>query len=145
MGVDADVFYDSERIAIIPMGFCFPGYDAKGGDLPPRPECRQKWHDQLFRLMPQIRLVLAIGQYAQSYHMAARPKRNEVTGKPFTLTETVKHWRQFSAPSSQAPCPEARVFAMPHPSWRNNAWLKRNSWFAEETLPEVRRLVKEFV
>ena len=87
MGIGEDIFYNPDQLAIVPMGFCFPGLDAKGGDLPPRRECVAKWHDQIFALMPQIELVLVIGQYAQAYHLGkARDK---------TLTATVQNWRQY--------------------------------------------------
>ncbi|MEO0498873.1 MAG: uracil-DNA glycosylase family protein, partial [Pseudomonadota bacterium] len=117
-------FYDASKVAIVPMGFCFPGYDKKGSDLPPRRECRAAWHDEVFQAMPQLRLVLAIGGYAQAYHLP--PRRNK-DGKPRSLTETVEAWREHLAPRNDGPCPGAAVIAMPHPSWRNNAWLKRNS------------------
>jgi uracil-DNA glycosylase len=134
MGVSDEVFYDDTRIAIVPMGFCFPGYDGKGGDLPPRRECRQVWHDDVFANMPQLELVLAVGRYAQAYHMAAEARP--------TLTETVRNWRAvFETPASGKP----RILPLPHPSWRNNAWLKKNSWFGDELLPvlraEIRRLI----
>ncbi|MCV6574600.1 MAG: uracil-DNA glycosylase family protein [Cohaesibacter sp.] len=130
MGIDRDIFYDEGKIAIVPMGFCFPGWDAKGGDLPPRKECKTQWHDQLFTLMPQIELLLVIGQYAQNYHMKAQKKKN--------LTETVRHavdiWHKSQKP---------RLLALPHPSWRNSGWLKRNPWFEEQVLPLLRREVKQ--
>jgi uracil-DNA glycosylase len=124
MGVTPEEFYDVSRIAIVPMGFCFPGLDAKGGDLPPRRECAPLWRGPLFEMMPQIELVLAIGQYAQAWHLGpARKKR---------LTETVTAWREYYP----------RCLPLPHPSWRNNAWLKRNPWFEEELLPVLRRDVR---
>jgi uracil-DNA glycosylase len=132
MGVDEATFYDDRRIAIVPMGFCFPGNDAKGGDLPPRPECSRAWHARLFPLMPQVELVLAIGQYAQGWHLGASRKAS--------LTETVAAFRGIL---DRAATP--RVLAMPHPSWRNGGWLKRNPWFEADLLPvlraEIRRLV----
>lgn len=136
MGVDRETFYDDSRIAIAPMGFCFPGNDAAGGDLPPRPECRTLWHDQLFEALPQIETVLAIGRYAQAYHFArlgcALPRNASVS-------EIVARWRAFQNA-------RPRVFPLPHPSWRNTGWLKRNPWFEAEVLPalraEVARLVK---
>lgn len=131
MGIDRDLFYDENRIAIVPMGFCFPGWDKKGGDLPPRKECRELWHDQLFELMPQIELVLVIGQYAQRYHMKELRKK--------TLTETVRNAVEIFE-NSQKP----QLLPLPHPSWRNSGWLKRNPWFEDQVLPllkqEVRRL-----
>jgi uracil-DNA glycosylase len=131
MGIDRELFYDERQIAIVPMGFCFPGWDAKGGDLPPRKECKEQWHDQLFALMPQIELVLVIGQYAQRYHM------NELRKK--TLTEPVRNAVEIFQ-NSQKP----QLLPLPHPSWRNSGWLKRNPWFEEQVLPllknEVTRL-----
>jgi uracil-DNA glycosylase len=130
MGVTRDEFYDETRVAIIPMGFCFPGYDAKGGDLPPRRECAPTWRASLFERLPQIDLILCIGRYAQAYHLAA-PRRA-------SLTEIVKNWRDtlsMSATRSMLP--------LPHPSWHNSIWLKRNPWFETELVPvlqeEVRR------
>jgi uracil-DNA glycosylase len=124
MGVDEATFYDAARIAIIPMGFCFPGYDANGGDLPPRRECRAHWHDRLFEALPQLDLILSIGKYSQDYHLPA-PRGS--------LTETVRDWRAILSRTSNRP-----VLAMPHPSWRNNAWLRRNPWFEAELLPALR-------
>ncbi|MEO1701374.1 MAG: uracil-DNA glycosylase family protein [Pseudomonadota bacterium] len=126
MGVDESVFYDSSRIAIVPMGFCFPGLDDKGGDLPPRRECAAFWHDRLFARMPQIDLVLAIGQYAQGYHLGSRRSK--------TLTETVANWRALM----KNPTNGKMVIPLPHPSWRNNAWIKKNPWFEADLLPLLR-------
>jgi uracil-DNA glycosylase len=122
LSVTRDEFYDPERFAIAPMGFCFPGQDANGGDLPPRRECAPQWRASLLALMPQIDLVLTIGLYAQAWHIG--PARSP------SLTETVKNWRQVYAATSTP-----KVIALPHPSWRNTAWLKRNPWFEMELLP----------
>ena len=124
------VFYDPARVAIVPMGFCFPGLDARGGDIPPRRECAPAWRPDLFSALPQIELVLAVGQYAQAWHLAGR--------RGGTLTETVRNWRAYS----QAGAPAPHVIPLPHPSWRNNAWLKRHPWFEVELLPELRRRVR---
>ena len=134
MGVDRQTFYDTSRIAVVPMGFCFPGHDARKGDLPPRRECRAHWHDDLFALMPAVETVLAIGAYAQDYHFARLGVRRAGAA---SLTDVVRDWRTlFEA----AP----RVIPLPHPSWRNSGWLKRNPWFETDLLPvlraEVRRL-----
>lgn len=129
MGVSPEEFYDVARVAIVPMGFCFPGQDAKGGDLPPRSECAALWHRRLFATMPQIELVLAVGSYAQAFHLG------EARGK--TLQETMLHWREHLT-SRRRP----RVLPLPHPSWRNNAWLTRNPWFEAELLPVLRREVR---
>lgn len=131
LGVSEAEFYDAERIAIVPMGFCFPGHDAKGGDLPPRPECRIAWHDRLMAAMPAVDLVLAIGATAQTYHLRRLGLGAHM--RP-TLGETVLDWRTiFDA--SAAP----RVLVLPHPSWRNSGWLNRNPWFAADLLPVLRQ------
>ncbi|MEC9472291.1 MULTISPECIES: uracil-DNA glycosylase family protein [Stappiaceae] len=127
MGIDEDIFYDAGKLAIVPMGFCFPGLDAKGGDLPPRTECRKAWHDRLFAAMPQIELVLVIGQYAQAYHLGSNRQKS--------LTETVSNWRQHFARQMDG---KPAVLPLPHPSWRNNAWLRKNPWFETELLPVLR-------
>ena len=127
MGVTPEEFYDVSRIAIVPMGFCFPGLDAKGGDLPPRRECAPRWRKPLFEMMPQIELVLAIGQYAQAWHLGAARRKS--------LTDTVAAWREY----------HPGCFPLPHPSWRNNAWLKRNLWFEEELLPVLKRDIRRLI
>jgi len=129
MGIGPEVFYDPARVAIVPMGLCFPGQDARGADLPPRRECAPAWRRAIMEAMPQLELVLAIGQYAQRWHLGRRMKRN--------LTETVRNWREYHEGSVP------RVIPLPHPSWRNNAWLKRNPWFEDEILPVLRREVAE--
>lgn len=129
MDVSRDTFYDRRKIAIVPMGFCFPGLDAKGGDLPPRRECREQWHHSVMETLQDVRLMLVIGQYAHAYHLGALRRR--------TLTETVADWRRIRAQN------EGRsVYALPHPSWRNNAWLKRNPWFEQDLLPELRSAIR---
>ncbi len=132
MGIGPEVFYDPDKVAIVPMGLCFPGLDHKGGDLPPRPECRAKWHDRIFAAMPQIELVLVIGQYAQAYHLGGDRKR--------TLTETVKEWQTY-LDAKRTPM----VLPMPHPSWRNNAWIRKNPWFEAELLPVLRNKIARLV
>lgn len=122
LGVTSEAFYDPANFAIVPMGFCFPGQDTKGGDLPPRRECALAWRARLMAAMPQIELVLAIGIYAQGWHMGA--------DKSASLTETVGDWRAAWMRGSTP-----RVLPLPHPSWRNTAWLKRNPWFEMELLP----------
>lgn len=135
MGVDRDTFYDAGRVAIAPMGFCFPGHDAQGGDLPPRRECRTLWHDRLFRLLPEVETVLVVGGHAHAYHFAR-------LGRPFPrgakVDETVRRWR-----ASDGGRP--RLFPLPHPSWRNSAWLKSNPWFEAELLPDLRAEVARLV
>ena len=129
LGVDRETFYDPDKFAIVPMGFCFPGYDAHGSDLPPRRECRETWHDRVFRSMPQIELVLTIGQYAQAYHLAS--------GRRASVTETVLNWRDYFEPASGP-----SILPLPHPSWRNSSWLKKNPWFAQDVLPLLREKVR---
>ena len=129
MGVTAQEFYDDARIAIVPMGFCFPGQNAGGGDLPPRRECARLWHGKLFTALPQLELVLAVGSYAQEWHLG------DAAGK--TLQETMLGWRKHLK-RKQRP----RVLPLPHPSWRNNAWLRDNLWFERELLPVLRREVR---
>lgn len=125
MGVTEDEFYDETRMAILPMGFCFPGYDAKGGDRPPMKICAPTWREALLARLPKLSLTLAIGSYAQAWHLGTARKR--------TMTETVKDWRSHI---------ERGVLPMPHPSWRNNGWLKRNPWFETELLPVLRQRVR---
>jgi uracil-DNA glycosylase len=117
LGLDEAAFYDKARVAIVPMAFCFPGYDEKGADLPPPTICRQTWHERVMQSLPNIQLTLLVGGYAQKFHLGVK------TG----VTQTVRAWREH-APD---------VFALPHPSWRNTAWLKKNPWFEAEVLPEL--------
>jgi uracil-DNA glycosylase len=123
LGIGRDMFYDESRVAIVPMGFCFPGYDEAGADLPPRPECVRTWHDRLFAAAPKFKLTLVIGTYAQRYHLRGRTKK--------TVTETVRAWQEYGP----------LAIPLPHPSWRNNAWLKKNQWFENELLPYLRAAV----
>ena len=129
MGVTPQHFYDEARLAIVPMGFCFPGQDAKGGDLPPRRECAARWHRALFAALPQLELVLAVGAYAQEWHLGPAAGNS--------LQETMLAWRQHLK-RKQRP----RVLPLPHPSWRNNKWLTDNPWFERELLPVLRREVR---
>lgn len=132
LGLDETRFYDASKVAIVPMGHCFPGLDAKGGDLPPRAECAPRWRAPVFAALPAVELVLAIGQYAQAWHLRAE--------RGPTVSETVANWRAIlDRPVSP------RVIPLPHPSWRNNGWLRKHPWFEAELLPvlcrEVARLV----
>ena len=120
MGVEAEVFYDEERIAIIPMGFCYPGR-GRSGDLPPRSECAEHFLERLLACLPELRLILPIGQYAQAYHLGPLRRGN--------LTETVHNFRDFGG----------GLLPLPHPSPRNNLRLRRNPWFEREVIPELRR------
>jgi len=129
LGVSSEEFYDPGNFAILPMGFCFPGQDARGADLPPRRECAPAWRSALVAAMPQIELVLAIGLYAQAWHLG--------TARTVSLTETVRDWRAiFSADAVP------RVLPLPHPSWRNTAWLKQNPWFEMELLPFLKAEIR---
>ena len=123
----ADVFYDESRVAIVPMGFCYPGRDAKGGDRPPRPECAPAWHPKLLGQLPNLQLTLLVGGYAQKYYLGPRAKGS--------LTETVRAWRDYLP----------GYLPTPHPSWRTTGWLKRNPWFEAELVPELRRRVHALV
>ena len=119
MGVDADAFYDRDRVAIVPMAFCFPGYDARGADLPPPPICAATWRDAVMaQLRP--RLTLLVGGHAIRWHLGAR-----------NVTEAVRSWRDH-APG---------IVPLPHPSWRNTGWLKANPWFERDLLPDLRAAV----
>jgi len=126
LGVGEEVFYDPERVAIVPMGFCFPGHDANGGDLPPRRECAELWRERLFALLPALELILLVGQYAQKQHLGAGTVAK-------SSSETISRWRNVYRASDRP-----RLIPLPHPSWHNNAWLKRNPWFETELLPVLR-------
>ena len=123
LGIDSDVFYDREKVAIVPMAFCFPGYDAAGSDLPPPKLCAQTWHDQVMQALGDVPLTVLVGGHAQRWHMGTRT----------SVTETVQGWRDHAP----------RVFPLPHPSWRNTGWLKKNPWFAADLLPALRARVKD--
>jgi uracil-DNA glycosylase len=120
--MDRDDFYDATRIAILPVGLCYPGRQANGGDAPPRPECAPLWHARLLALMPAIRLTLLVGSYAQAF----------VLGRG-VMTQRVQGYRAFLP----------RYFALPHPSWRTTAWERRNPWFGAEVLPALRHALRE--
>ena len=124
MSLDRNDFYDEQRVALIPTGFCYPGSAPKGGDLPPRPECAPTWHPRLLAALPARRLTLLAGGYAQAFHLGARRK--------VTMTETVRSFRDY--------LPD--ILPLPHPSWRTTHWETQNPWFAEELLPELRRRVR---
>lgn len=129
LGVTSHEFYDTEKFAIVPMGFCFPGQDAKGADLPPRKECAPAWRAPLMASMPQIELVLTIGIYAQSWHMGGVRRAS--------LTETVRDWRAIWDAAVHP-----KVLPLPHPSWRNTGWLKKNPWFEMELLPFLKSEIR---
>jgi uracil-DNA glycosylase len=126
LGVDKIQFYDSTIFGIMPMGFCYPG-TGKSGDLPPRPECAPLWHDKILTQLSSVRLTVLIGQYAQNYYLEKRVHD--------TLTNTVKNFKSYLP----------RYFVLPHPSPRNNIWLKKNNWFGEDVLPVLKRQVEKIV
>jgi uracil-DNA glycosylase len=126
MGIDRKTFYDKTRIAIIPMALCFPG-SGKNGDLPPPTECAQNWREKLLAHLPNIQLTLVLGKYALDWHLGDRQAK--------TLTETVKQWRNH----------KSGIIPMPHPSPRNNRWLKNNPWFSQDVLPNVRARVSSLL
>ena len=125
LAMDRDTFYDEGRIAIMPMGFCYPGRNPKGGDNPPRPECAPAWHAKLLDHLTNVRLTLLVGTYAQARYLDTRRTR--------TMTETVRAWPEYG--------PE--FLPLPHPSWRTTGWLKRNPWFETELLPDLRARAAE--
>jgi len=132
LGINADLFYDASRVAIVPMGFCFPGLDAKGGDLPPRKECAPRWRQAVLDRLPHVELVLVIGQYAQAWHLG--PARGK------SLTETVRNWPDYLT-SNRTP----KVLPLPHPAWRNNAWIKKNPWFNKDLIPVLRAEIERLM
>lgn len=127
MGVDRDTFYDETKVALAGMAFCFPGYDTKGHDLPPPKICAATWRARLLAARAEFATTLLVGQYALDWYLGERRKS--------TMTETVRAWREYAP----------RYIALPHPSWRNNSWLKGNPWFADELLPYLRRRVRRLL
>ncbi len=123
LGLDPDTFYDRSRIAIVPAAFCFPGYDAKGSDLPPPRLCGDTWFDEVMAALPDIRLTILVGGYSQRRHLGGAER----------VTDRVRSWRDYT-PS---------VYVLPHPSWRNTSWLRKNPWFAEEVVPALRKSVRQ--
>lgn len=121
LGLDVEEFYDRTRVAFVPMAFCFPGYNATGSDLPPPALCRDTWHDEVMAALAPIRLKVLVGAHAHRYHLGIRG----------SMTQTVAQWRDYA--------PE--IFALPHPSWRNTAWIRKNPWFEAEVLPALRSQV----
>ena len=127
LGLDRDTFYDERRVAIMGMGFCYPGRDAKGGDRPPRPECAPLWHARLLAELVSVELTLLVGSYAIDYYLGADAKRS--------MTATVEAWRDYAP----------RFLPLPHPSWRTTLFEKRNPWFEKKLLPDARRRVKALI
>ena len=126
LGIDRDVFYDASRIAIVPMGFCFPG-TGKSGDLAPRKECAEHWRTRVLEMLGDLELTLVIGQYAQTWHLDVARKAS--------LTQIVSNWRSYWP----------NIIPLPHPSPRNNIWLKKNPWFEQALLPQLKRRVQELI
>lgn len=126
MGISDATFYDRRRVAIVPMAFCFPGYDARGADLPPPRICAATWRETVIAFLPKVRVTLLVGLHAQRWHLA----RSATSGG---LTRAVASWREHAP----------QVWPLPHPSWRNTGWLKRNPWFGTELLPELRTTLAE--
>jgi uracil-DNA glycosylase len=124
LDIDSATFYDASKIAILPMGFCYPG-KGKSGDLPPRAECAPLWREPLLERLTQLELSVVVGQYAQAHHLP----------EEVSLTEAVRHWRRHWP----------RVIALPHPSPRNNLWLKRHPWFEAEVVPALQQRVREIL
>ncbi|HEX3971876.1 MAG TPA: uracil-DNA glycosylase family protein [Stellaceae bacterium] len=127
LGVDRDTFYDESRVAIMGMGFCYPGRYAQGGDLPPRPECAPLWHEKLLAVMPKIELTLLVGSYAIDYYIGAKAKKR--------MADTVAAWREYGP----------RYLPLPHPSWRTMLFERANPWFEEDLLPGLRKRVKKLL
>src|SRR6185437_15008925 len=125
LGVDHDTFYDERRIAILPMGLCYPGRYERGGDLPPRPECAPLWHERVLALLPKLELILLVGSYAIDHYLAERAKPR--------MADTVASWRDYLP----------RYFPLPHPSWRTVVFERKNPWFEEDVLPALRQRVRK--
>lgn len=127
MGVDRDTFYDHPAIGVAAMAFCFPGTNPKGGDYPPPARCAQLWRPRLLALLPRVELTLLVGSYAQAWALGSARKA--------TMTETVAAWADYGP----------GILPLPHPSWRNTAWLKRNPWFEAEVTPYLRQRVEDIL
>ncbi|MEM6376493.1 MAG: uracil-DNA glycosylase family protein, partial [Pseudomonadota bacterium] len=123
LGISRDEFYNRDKVAMVPMAFCFPGYDSNGSDLPPPRICGETWHDEVMNSLPHLRLRLFVGGYAHRFHLSSR----------LSVADTVARWRDH-APAA---------FPLPHPSWRNTAWLRKNPWFGTELLPVLKTRVRE--
>jgi uracil-DNA glycosylase len=123
LGLSDLEFYDQEKVAIVPMGFCYPG-KGKSGDLPPRPECAPAWHKRVFALLPRDRLTVLVGSYAQAAYLDA-PRGS-------SMTDNIRNFRDFGP----------NVFPLPHPSWRSTGWMNRNPWFNESVLPTLRGVMR---
>jgi uracil-DNA glycosylase len=127
MDLDRSTFYDQTKIAILPIGFCYPGAGTNGGDKPPRPECAPLWHERVLDHLPNLRLTLLVGQYSQRRYLGSRRKSS--------MTETVKAFPEYGP----------KFLPLPHPSWRSGIWMRRESWFEESVLPELRNAVQRVI
>lgn len=125
--LDRSIFYDEATIAIVPMGFCYPGAEKNGGDLPPRPECAPLWHERVLAQLPNIRLTLLVGQYAQRHYLGSRRKKS--------MTETVRSFSKYG--------PD--LFPLPHPSWRSTIWTRKHPWFETNVIPELRKAIQSAI
>lgn len=124
LGVDRSIFYDEARVAILPMGFCYPGVEKSGGDKPPRPECAPHWHARLLGHLPDVRLTLLVGQYAQRHYLRSIRKDS--------MTETVRAFPEYGP----------QFLPLPHPSWRSVAWMRKHPWFEQTVIPHLRSVVR---
>jgi uracil-DNA glycosylase len=125
--LDRPAFYDETKVAILPIGFCYPGAEETGGDKPPRPECAPHWHTRLLRYLPNIRLTLLVGQYAQRRYLRSRGKAS--------MTETVRAFSEY----------RPQFFPLPHPSWRSVGWMREHQWFEETVIPDLRKVVRTLI
>jgi uracil-DNA glycosylase len=127
LGLDRSTFYDETRLAVLPIGFCYPGADATGGDRPPRPECAPRWHARLLELLPDVQLTLLVGQHAQRYYLRPRAKTS--------MTETVRNFLEYGP----------QFFPLPHPSWRSAIWMRKHPWFEEWVVPQLRKVLHTLI
>jgi len=127
MNLDRSTFYDKTKIAIVPIGFCYPGAGENGGDKPPRPECAPLWHQRVFEQLPNLQLTLLVGQYSQMRYLGSNRKRS--------MTETVEAFTEYGP----------KFFPLPHPSWRSRIWMRRQPWFEQTVVPQLRRAVQRML
>jgi uracil-DNA glycosylase len=125
--LDRSLFYDETKVAILPMGLCYPGAGQNGGDKPPRPECAPLWHERLFTHLPDLQLTLLVGQYAQRHYLGSRRKNS--------MTETVRAFSEYGP----------QFFPLPHPSWRSVIWMRNHAWFEQAVIPELRQAVRKII
>jgi uracil-DNA glycosylase len=127
MNLDHSTFYDETKVAIVPIGFCYPGASANGGDKPPRPECAPLWHERVLDHLPNLQLTLLVGQYSQTRYLGSSRKKS--------MTETVKAFPEYGP----------KFFPLPHPSWRSGIWMRRQPWFEQSVIPQLRRAVQRVI